>query len=254
MPASKIKIAGSILDLIGNIPLVRLNRIGQETGAEILVKPEFLNPSGSIKDRVAAYMLAAAERDGVLQPGTTIVEASTGNTGTALAMVAAVKGYGMLIVAPARVANPSRLAIPLSFGAHVQTVDTPVDPDSGEVRLHGGRVEILPRQVCRQIEHDRSDVWWPRQFSNQANVAAHRDWTAREILDQTDGQLDAFVASVGTGGTLLGCAQALKGRTPRVLVISCEPAGKTLLAAGETAYPIVPGITDGIIPETFSST
>ena len=256
-----IKIADSMLDLIGNIPLVRLNRIGANMDAEILVKPEFLNPSGSIKDRIAKLMIEGAEKEGKLKPGSTIIEATTGNTGTALAFTAAVKGYKMQAYSPAMVANRSRMSIMQAYGCEVEPVDIAEyeakrQGKSGTARsdssVHGGHVELLPRQVCLELEQENEGVWWARQFSNPNNVRAHREWTAKEILDQTDGKLDAFVASVGTGGTILGVAQALKAHNPEILVIGVEPAGKAMMGAPEE-YPLIPGISDGIIPEIFAS-
>ena len=253
-----LKIANSMMDLIGEIPLVRLNRLAQSDGAEILVKPEFLNPSGSIKDRIAKMMIEDAEKSGVLKKGMTIVEATTGNTGTALAFVAAVKGYPFVAYTPAMVANKSRMGIMLAYGANTE----PVDIESYNKRMgveggddssvHGGHVELLPRQICLDLEKGNADIWWARQFSNPFNYGAHRDWTAREILEHTDGKLDAFVASVGTGGTLLGVAQALKKHNPDILIIGAEPAGKAMMGAPEE-YPVIQGISDGIIPMIFES-
>ena len=251
-----MKIADNMLDLIGNIPLVRLNRVGKETGCEILVKPEFLNPSGSIKDRIAKYMIDAAEERGELKPGFTIVEASTGNTGTSLSFVAAIKGYKMLVYWPAKVANPIREAIMQVYGPEIETVDTDaiiagrVDLDPS---VHGGRVEIFGRELSRDLENERDDVWWARQFSSPENVAAHREWTTREILEQTDGRLDALVASVGTGGTLLGVAQAVKAKVPTAMIVGVEPAGSPMLVGKREDYPLIEGITDGIIPDLFDS-
>jgi cysteine synthase len=251
-----LKIANSMLDLIGDIPLVRLNRVGKETGAEILIKPEFLNPSGSIKDRIAKFMIESAEKQGQLKPGVNIIEASTGNTGTSLAFVGAVKGYKVIVYAPLKVANPQRAAILLAFGAQIEKVDTDAisaERQATDPSVHGGRIEIYPREICRDLEKTRDDMWWARQFSSVENIAAHREWTGKEILEQTDGQLDVFAASVGTGGTLLGIAQALKAKLPNVKIVGVEPAGSPMLAGKPEDYPIVPGITDGIIPEIFRS-
>ena len=251
-----MKIANSMLDLIGNIPLVRLNRVGKEKGCEILVKPEFLNPSGSIKDRIAKLMVEAAEKEGKLGPGMAIIESSTGNTGTSLAFLGAVKGYRVIIYAPVKVANPQRAAILEAYGATIEKVDTDslmAERKAADPSIHGGRIEIFPREICRDLEASRKDVWWSRQFSSPENVSAHRDWTASEILEQTDGQLDVFVASVGTGGTLLGVAQALKTRIPSVKIVGVEPAGSSLLAGKPEDYPMIKGITDGIIPQIFGS-
>lgn len=251
-----IKIADSMLDLVGDIPLVRLNRIGTDTGAEILVKPEFLNPSGSIKDRIAIRMIADAEARGDLKPGTTIIEATTGNTGTALAFISAVKGYDFVAYAPTKVANKSRMSIMLAYGACVEAVD----PDEMEAKaqakgdgsVHGGRVELAGRVLCRDLESERDDVWWARQFSHEWNTGAHREWTAPEILEKTDGKVDAFVTSVGTGGTLLGVAQALKAHNPDVIVVGVEPAASPMMGAPED-YPLIRGISDGIIPQIWES-
>ncbi|MFQ5859562.1 MAG: PLP-dependent cysteine synthase family protein [Anaerolineae bacterium] len=255
-----LKIADSMLDLIGDIPLVRLNSIGKESGAEILVKPEFLNPSGSIKDRIAKMMIEDAEETGLLKEGSTIIEATTGNTGTALAFASAVKGYKMIAYSPGAVSNRTRAAIMLAYGCKMETVDTEVyeaklkAKSNGEddTSVHGGRIELLPRQLCLELEQESNDVWWARQFSNSFNTRAHRDWTAKEILEQTDGKLDAFVASVGTGGTLLGVAQALKKHDPNIVIVGVEPATSPMLGAPED-YPIIPGISDGIIPEIWES-
>ena len=249
-----LKIANSMLDLIGDIPLVRLNRIGTETGAEILVKPEFLNPSGSIKDRIAKMMIEDAESKGQVGPGKRIIEATTGNTGTALAFVSAVKGYPFTAYAPAKTANRSRMAIMETFGALVERVDAEAyaaeHAGEGDGSVHGGRIELTGRQICLDLEGKRDDVWWARQFSHQWNTGAHREWTAREILEMTDGQLDAFVTSVGTGGTLLGVAQALKAHDPGIVIVGVEPAASPMMGAPDD-YPIIPGISDGIIPKIF---
>jgi cysteine synthase A len=249
-----LKIADSMLDLIGSIPLVRLNRVGKETGAEILVKPEFLNPSGSIKDRIAKIMIENAEKEGLVGSDTVIVEATTGNTGTALAFVSAVKGHKFTAYAPTKVANRSRMAIMLAFGAALETVDAEAyaSQRGSDTSVHGGRIELTGRQICLDLEREQDNIWWARQFKNPDNVAAHREWTAREILDQTDGQLDVFVASVGTGGTLLGVAQALKVHNPDILVVGVEPAGSPMMGKPED-YPIIPGVSDGIIPQIWES-
>lgn len=257
-----IKIANSMLDLIGEIPLVRLNRIGVEGGAEILVKPEFLNPSGSIKDRPAKVMIEAAEAQGLLKEGGTIVEATTGNMGTSLAFVAAVKGYKIAAYAPAAVADEIKSAIMQAYGCEVRKVDLESyeaqqktrreHGDPQDKSIHGSFVELLPRQICLETEQQSEDVWWARQFSNPANTNAHAGWTAAEIIRQTDGKLDAFVTSTGTGGTLLGMAKALKAHDPHIQVISVEPASWPVLdAMGD--YPIIPGISGGILLEIIAS-
>ncbi len=143
-----------------------------------------------------------------------------------------------------------------AYGCEIQKIDTDAyeaqrrDKDSS---IHGAVIEIRPRQLCLQMESENEDVWWARQFSNPNNVRAHREWTAQEILEQTDGHLDAFVASVGTGGTLLGVAQALKAHDPSILIAAVEPASSPRLAGRKEDYPMIEGITDGIIPEIFDS-
>jgi cysteine synthase A len=252
-----LKIADSMLDLIGDIPLVRLNHIGRETGAEILVKPEFLNPSGSIKDRIAKMMIEHALENGELEEGDTIIEATTGNTGTALAFVSAVKGFDFVAYAPTKVANRSRMAIMLAYGCELEEVDAEAyeaeqRAKGDDTSVHGGRIELTGRKICRDLEEENDDMWWARQFSNEWNTGAHREWTAREILEMTDGKLDAFVASVGTGGTLLGIAQALKEHNPDILIVGVEPASSPMMGAPDD-YPIIPGISDGIILDIWKS-
>jgi cysteine synthase A len=248
-----------MLDLIGNIPLVRLNRICVNTGAEILVKPEFLNPSGSIKDRIALLMIEEAEKSGMVEAGAEIVEATTGNTGTALAFVAAIKGYRFTAYAPENVANKSRMSIMTSFGANTISVESDFTkvgshtPTAAlDTSVHGARVELVGRQICLEAEAERNDVWWARQFSNPNNAKAHSIGTAKEILEMTDGSLDAFVTSVGTGGTLLGVAQVLKDHNPNIKVIGVEPAGSPMIGDPDS-YPVIPGISDGIIMDIFES-
>jgi cysteine synthase A len=227
-----LKIADSMLELIGGIPLVRLNRIGRESGAEILVKPEFLNPSGSLKDRVALRMVEEAEAAGLLTAGGCIVESTTGNTGAALAFVAAVKGYGFTAFVPAEVADQGRMAIMQAYGA--RCVPFATDGEWGE---------LAGRRSCLDLEADGHGVWWPRQFSNPHNVAAHHESTAREILDKTDGRLDAFVGSVGSGGTLLGVGQVLKEHDPAIRLIGVEPQSWPGLSQGEPTVDQLAGGT-----------
>lgn len=247
-----MKIIDSVLEAIGNTPLLRLNRMAREGDAEILAKLEFLNPSGSIKDRIAMYMIESAEQQGLLQPGYRIVEASTGNTGTALAFVSAVKGYQMVVFWPSVTSSEERVRIVKAYGADINVIDLEQE-DLPDLSVHGGVIEIVPRQKCRDLEAAASDVWWARQFSNHDNVCAHRETTAREIMQQTDGQLDAFVASVGTGGTLMGVAQVLKEHNPDIYIVGVEPASSPLLGVDRSEIPIVEGITDGLILEILDA-
>jgi cysteine synthase A len=242
-------VAGGVLELIGHTPLVRLHRIGAELGCQILGKLEYLNPSGSIKDRIALYMIEGAEQRGDLRPGYRIVEASTGNTGIALSFVAAVKGYPLTVYMPKAVASEERRRMMESYGAQIELVGTEDLDTSLDPSVHGGVIEIVPRQKCKEVEAANPQVWWARQFSNPDNVAAHRETTGREILQQTEGQIDAFVASIGTGGTLLGVAQAVKAVCPDAEMIAVEPAGAPWIGRGKEAIPFIEGITDGLLFE-----
>jgi len=237
----------SVLDLIGNTPLVRLNSVTEGLESEVLAKLEYLNPSGSIKDRIALWMIESAENRGLLKPGHKIVEASTGNTGIALSFVAAVKGYQMIVYMPKAVASEERRRMMESYGARIELVGTESLDPSLDPSVHGGVIEIIPRQKCREVEAASSDVWWARQFSNPDNVAAHRETTGKEILQQTGGQLDAFVTSIGTGGTLMGVAEAVKPVCPQAQMIAVEPASSPWIGKGKESIPIIEGITDGLL-------
>jgi len=212
-----------------------------------------MNPSGSIKDRMILWMIESAEKKGLLKPGYKIVEASTGNTGISLSFVAAVKGYEVIVFMPKNVASPERTRMMKCYGARIEPIDTEsVDP-SWDPSVHGGVIEIIPRTRCRDMEASSPDVWWARQFKNPDNVAAHRETTGKEILRQTSGRVDAFVASIGTGGTLMGVGQALREAIPEVKIIGVEPAGAPMLAKGKDQIPIIEGITDGLLLEILDS-
>lgn len=244
--AVQSRASGTVLDLIGNTPMVPLNRIAKGLDAEILCKLDYMNPSGSTKDRIALRMIESAERQGLLKPGYTIVEASSGNTGIALAFVAAVKGYEMLVYMPDTVASTERIKLMEAYGAEIHFVDLEDEGRSLDAGVHGALSEIVPRMKCRALEASRPDIWWARQFSNPDNVAAHRETTGREILRQADGKVHAVVASIGTGGTLMGVAQALGEAIPDCEIIAVEPAEDPVLGRGKDGMPIIEGITDGI--------
>ena len=240
-------IAISALDLIGNTPLVRLNSVTDGLEAEVLAKLEYMNPSGSIKDRMALFMIENAEKRGELKPGHTILEASTGNTGIALSFVAAVKGYPMTVYMPKAVASEERKQMMQSYGAKIELVGTEDLDSSLDPSVHGGVIEIVPRQRCLEVESCTPNTWWARQFSNPDNVAAHRETTGKEILEQTSGKVDAFLASIGTGGTLLGVAQTLKPACTSAEIIAVEPAGAPWIGRGKEAIPFIENITDGLL-------
>jgi len=247
-----MKVVDSVLDLIGETPMVRLRHISEEGDAEIFVKLEYLNPSGSMKDRVALEMVRRAEAEGKLKPGYTIVEASTGNMGASLSFVGTCLGYRVVIYMPEGM-TPERIKLIESYGAEVHQIKLE-GSGASDKSVAGAEVEIPTRLKCLELERANPDLWWARQFSNPANPAAHVK-TGREILRQMDGRLDAFVMSVGTGGTLLGVAQALRANLPDVRIVAVEPAS--------AAYPVsegyrkVPGASDevsgGIIAELLDS-
>ncbi|MGQ9679796.1 MAG: PLP-dependent cysteine synthase family protein [Candidatus Bathyarchaeia archaeon] len=247
-----MRVVDDVLKLIGDTPMVKLKSVRKSAGAGVYVKLEYLNPSGSLKDRIALEMIRKAEADGKLKPGYTIVEASTGNTGISLSFVGSHLGYKVVIYMPEGMTQ-ERIKIMESYGAEVCLVK-PGDLKALEKGVAGAEVEIPTRMMC--LERERSDpkVWWARQFQNPANIEAHIK-TGREILRQLDGKVDAFAASIGTGGTLLGIAKALKDELPNVKVIGIEPASaKYPIVSG---YKKVPGageeVSGGIVAELFDS-
>lgn len=244
-----MRIAQNVLEIIGNTPMVRLNKVTRDVTAEVVAKLEYLNPSGSIKDRIACRMIEDAERTGALRPGMSIVEASTGNTATSLALVGAVKGYPVHLYVPNLAASEERLRILKSYGAKVSPVEISESLATGG-GLHGSVVEKIPRQKCLQEETDRpGEVWWARQFSNPSNAIAHAETTGREILEQTDGRIDAFVAAIGTCGTLIGVALALRAHNPDIRIIAVEPRRSPVVENGKLNIPIVEGITGGLLAQ-----
>jgi cysteine synthase A len=244
-----MQIAQNVLEIIGNTPMVRLNKVTSDVKAEVVVKLEYLNPSGSIKDRIASRMIEDAECTGALRPGMVIVEASTGNTATSLALVGAVKGYPVHLYVPNVAASEERLRILKSYGAEVTPVEISESLATGG-GLHGSVVEKIPRQKCLQEETDRpGEVWWARQFSNPSNAIAHAETTGREIIEQTDGRIDAFVAAIGTCGTLIGVAQALRAHNPDIQIIAVEPRRSPVVENGKLNIPIIEGITGGLLAQ-----
>jgi len=220
----------SILDHIGNTPLLKLQRVVESPDVEIFVKCEFMNPGGSIKDRMALRMIEEAENSGQLKPGGTIVDQSTGNTGPALSFVGNVKGYDVQLFLPAQLSsayNPAdRIRIAKLYGCQVTPIDLDdhlenIDQLDG-VEKAAAFVAIRMAQ-CHQLQQADPSNWWANQLCNPNNTHAHRDTTGREILDQLDGQIDAWVASIGTGGTLLGVAQTLKEQHPALTVAGVVP-------------------------------
>ncbi len=238
----------SILQQIGNTPLVHLKKITQGEDFNIYAKVEFLNPSGSIKDRIALRMIEGAEKSGFIRNGGTILEASTGNTAIALSFVGTLKGYKVIIFMPERTANKERIDIVKKFGGEVQVLSLDkINKNSlFDTSIHGGYYEIPGRLMAKKMEK-QPDIWWARQFSNPDNVAAHREGTGREIDEQLQEKIDAVVVSVGTGGTFLGLYQSLKKHSP--LFVSVEPAGHPMIYNKLKTYPFIKDITDGIVYE-----
>ena len=227
-------IADSLLQLVGKTPMVRLSRIAAGM-AEVVVKLEAQNPAGSVKDRVCVAMVEAAELAGKLRPGDTIVEPTSGNTGIGLALVAAVKGYRLILCMPDD-ASVERRALLAHYGAEV--VLTPAR------KLMRGAVER-----AKEIVANNPRCFMPQQFDNPANPAIHRETTAREILEATDGALDAFVAGVGTGGTITGVGEVLKEKKPGVRMIAVEPQSAAVLSGGRAGPHFIQGIGAGFVPK-----
>ncbi len=227
-----------ITEGIGKTPLVQLNRLSPEDGATIYGKVEFFNPGGSVKDRICLNMVNEAEKDGRLKPGGTIVEPTSGNTGIGLALVAAVRGYKLILVMPESM-SLERASLLSSYGA--QLILTPAwDGMKGSIK------------EAESIVAQNPDYFMPDQFSNPANPAMHKKTTALELWDALDGKIDAFVAAVGTGGTITGCGEVFKQRNPAIKVIAIEPAGSPVLSGGEAGPHKIQGIGAGFVPKVLN--
>jgi len=228
------KIADNVLDLVGGTPIVRLNRVVPAGSAEVLGKVESMNPAGSVKDRIALNMIEAAEREGRLKPGDTIVEPTSGNTGIGLAMVAAVKGYRLIVTMPEDM-SLARRDLLARYGAEVML--TPA--------IEGMTGAVFAAQ---ELISNHPDYFMPQQFENLANPEIHRKTTALEILDATDGRIDAFVAGVGTGGTITGVGEVLREKIANLLIIAVEPARSQVLQGGRAGVHAIQGIGASFVP------
>jgi cystathionine beta-synthase len=232
----------TVLDLVGNTPIVRLDRISREVPGEILAKLEYLNPGGSVKDRIGLAMIEAAEREGKLKPGGTIVEPTSGNTGVGLAIAAALKGYRCIFVMPDKMSQ-EKISMLRAYGAEVVITPTAVEPDSPESYY----------SVSSRLAEEIPGGFKPDQYSNMANPDAHYELTAPEIWEQTDdGDIDALVISVGTGGTISGIGRYFKERKPEVLIVGADPEGSVYTAKGEG--DLHPYLVEGIGKDTWPKT
>jgi cysteine synthase len=228
------KIASSVLELIGRTPMVRLNRLPTAGGAAVVAKLESVNPGGSIKDRIALAMLEDAERRGLLAPGATIVEPTSGNTGIGLAMAAAVKGYRLILTMPDDMSLERRRLLE-RFGAELRLTPA-IEGMTGAV--------FAATELLREFP----GAYMPQQFENPANPEIHRRTTALEILDAAGGHVDAFVAGVGTGGTLTGVGEIFKAKLPEVRIVAVEPARSPVLSGGKARPHAIQGIGASFVP------
>nr|WP_240421435.1 cysteine synthase A [Paenibacillus periandrae] len=233
------RMVNNVTELIGDTPAVRIRRLAGEDDAEVYVKLEYMNPSGSVKDRAAYNLILQAELDGLLKPGATIIEPTSGNTGIGLAMNAAAKGYKAILIMPDNMTK-ERINILKAYGA--QVVLTPA-------------AERMPGAIRKALElRDQiQDSFIPQQFENKANPDIHRTTTAVEILEQMEGRLDAFVATSGTGGTITGTGEVLREKLPAIRIYVVEPKGSPVLSGGEPGPHKLVGTSPGFVPAILNT-
>ena len=235
-----VKAHADITELIGGTPLVRLNRLSKPGGATIYAKVESFNPGGSIKDRICLNMINEAERLGKLKPGGTIVEPTSGNTGIGLALVAAVRGYKLILVMPESM-SMERASLLSSYGAQL-VLTAAWEGMKGSIK------------EAESIVAQNPSYYMPDQFSNPANPDMHRKTTGPEIVNALDGRVDAFVAAVGTGGTITGCGEVIRERNPAAKIVAVEPAGSPVLSGGDPGPHKIQGIGAGFVPKVLNRT
>ncbi len=235
-----MEIYDSLVDLVGNTPLVRLNQVTKGLAPTVLAKVEYFNPGGSVKDRIALGMVEAAERDGSLQPGGTIIEPTSGNTGVGLAIVAAQKGYKCVFVMPDKMSQ-EKISLLRAYGAEVVVCPTAVSPD------HPSSYYKTAERLAREIPNG----WQPNQYANVNNPEAHYRSTGPEIWRQTEGRITHFVAGVGTGGTICGTARYLKEQNPSIVVVGADPEGSVYSGGSGRPY-LVEGVGEDFWPQTYT--
>jgi cysteine synthase len=239
MRTTPVEISANLSDLVGGTPLLRLTRVAPDAGAELLGKLEAYNPAGSVKDRIGVAMIDAAEADGRVVPGrTTIVEPTSGNTGIALAMVCAARGYELVLTLPQGMSRERERLLRL-YGAEVLITES-----------LGGMNEAV--EAAEKIAGERGECFIPDQFSNPANPEIHRRTTAEEIWRDAEGDVDALVAGVGTGGTITGCGERLKERNPKLHVVAVEPKSSPVISGGMPGPHKIQGIGAGFVPSVLN--
>ncbi|RFU62660.1 cysteine synthase A [Peribacillus glennii] len=232
------RIVNSVVDLIGQTPIVKLNRIGDENSADVYLKLEYMNPGSSVKDRIALAMIEAAEESGELKPGDTIIEPTSGNTGIGLAMVAAAKGYPAILVMPETMSMERRNLL-RAYGA-----DLVLTPGPEGMKGAIAKAEELAKE---------NGYFMPQQFKNKANPKVHRETTGKEIIEQMGDQLDAFISGIGTGGTITGAGEVLREKYPEIKIYAVEPSDSPVLSGGKPGPHKIQGIGAGFVPDILNT-